>query len=211
MKYNSEKHQRRSIILPGYDYSKSGAYYITICSRDRECLLGEILESEEAVRTDVGAELASAHSIRQLGVACEYSEAGRIIDQNWQDLSERFEEVSTDEYIIMPNHFHGIIAKRAEASSAPTSPTVGRIIQAFKSKCVIAYIKYIKKKNLNKTGKIWQKNYYEHIIRNESELEKIREYIINNPFTWAEDEENPININKQKPTNSTGLVLRRSI
>jgi putative transposase len=79
---------------------------------------------------------------------------------------------------------------RAQASSAPT---ISQIIRAFKSKSAMAYLKYVKNNNLNLSGKIWQRNYYEHIIRDNKELDQIREYIVHNPDKWNEDENNPEN------------------
>ncbi len=142
------------------------------------------------------------------------------MERAWINLSKRYSHVSTGEYVVMPNHFHGIVmilsenqhsdparslplsgwraealplqsGWRAEASSAPT---VGTIVQSFKSICVTDYLKHIKKNNLDAIAKIWQKNYYEHIIRDDDELNRIREYINSNPQNWATDEENPANV-----------------
>ncbi len=114
--------------------------------------------------------------------------------------------------MVMPNHIHGILVLaddvgatlvvaqngarvvqgRAGASPAPTRPTLGNVVGAFKSLCTIMWLNYIKQNNLNVVGKFWQRNYYEHIIRNENELNRIREYIVSNPFRWKFDRENLI-------------------
>ena len=108
------------------------------------------------------------------------------------------------EFIIMPNHLHGIIivgatlavalSKRAgadnERAGASPAPTIGDIVGSFKSLCVHTWLSYKCKNNINVVGKIWQRNYYEHVIRNEKELERIRQYIINNPLQWEYDREN---------------------
>ena len=132
MRYDPDKHHRRSIRLPGFDYSKDGAYFITICTRNRECILTEI---------DVGAELASALGPSACGPE-SYTEAGKMVERTWQSLSKRYMHVWTDEYVIMPNHVHGIVmilstrqdtegaesGKRIEASSIPT---LGTVVQSF--------------------------------------------------------------------------------
>jgi len=148
-------------------------YFVTICARNRECLFGGINNPY------VGAGLAPAH--------IELTAIGQIIDIHWQDIPNQHRHVNIDEYIIMPNHIHGILIIRAAARAAPT---LGQVIGAFKSRCVIDYLKYIRHNNLNELAKIWQRNYYDHIIRNDKSLTKIRQYIINNPATWADDREN---------------------
>jgi REP element-mobilizing transposase RayT len=104
----------------------------------------------------------------------------------------------------MPNHAHGIIIVGATLAVAPTlvatqdngagarpAPTIGDIVGMFKSLCVYDWLRYIKENRIDAIGKFWQRNYYEHIIRNEDRLNKIREYIINNPLKWSLDRENP--------------------
>lgn len=128
--------------------------------------------------------------------------AGEMIQKWWTELAHKFKNIELDKFIIMPNHMHGIIiiddTRRGEASSpsdihdikqgrgdpAPTKRTLGQII---------AYYKYQTAKHINESRStpgfpVWQRNYYEHIIRNEPELNKIREYIISNPLNWENDE-----------------------
>ena len=98
----------------------------------------------------------------------------------------------------MPNHIHGVIhiATYFKATTVRVAPTLGQIIGSFKSKCAVEFLKFIKENNLNEVGHIWQRNYYDHIIRNNKELNEIRKYIKNNPSNWNKDENNPINIKK---------------
>ena len=86
----------------------------------------------------------------------------------------------------MPNHIHGILIVDKREGASP-SPTISNIIGSFKSKCSLEYLKYIKRNNLNISGQIWQRSFYDHIIRNEKSLNKIREYISNNPENWEQD------------------------
>ncbi|MFA4910834.1 MAG: transposase [Desulfobacteria bacterium] len=172
MKYNPDIHQRRSIRLKGYDYSQAGIYYVTICTKDRECLFGNIVNFN-----------------------MELSTLGKIVEQEWHEILKRFPDVELDAFVIMPNHIHGIIivwativvAQNNRAGARP-APTIGKIIGTFKSLCIHDWLGYVKENGLGTVGKFWQRNYYEHIIRNETELDKIREYIITNPLNWESDE-----------------------
>jgi putative transposase len=148
--------------------------------------------------------------------------AGQIIEKNWRKIADH--NVKTDAFVIMPNHIHGIIiinshylrvgarlALAPDIVPAPDSviidqgqprglpqqktiPTLGDIIGAFKSRCALEYLKFIDEHKLNESGKIWQRNYYEHIIRDRKELAAIRNYIKTNPDNWSKDEENPMNL-----------------
>ena len=141
-----------------------------------------------------------------------YPELKEIVNSQWQGIPNRYVNIQLDEFTIMPNQLHGIIIvgatlavaqmKRAGARPAPTialndetgarhTPTIGEIIGVFKSLCVHDWLKYVKEKGIDTVGKFWQRNYYEHIIRNEDELNKIREYIQNNPLKWHLDRDNP--------------------
>ena len=183
-KYNSHIHHRRSIRLQGYDYSQNGAYFVTICTQNRECLLGEIVDGEMRL-----------------------NDAGVMVKTVWGKLSERFPLVSLGESVIMPNHMHGIICivgaplvgaqnsrTGTESNRAPTrgAPTLGDITGAFKSITTHEYIKGVKEFQWRPfPGKLWQRNYFDHIIRNDESMNKIREYIIQNPLKWLDDIENP--------------------
>ena len=180
MTYDPRKHHRRSIRLRDYDYSRPGAYYVTICAHRRACLFGEVVGSE-----------------------MWHNELGRVVCEYWEGLPKRYPNVDLDEWIVMPNHMHGILvvvdpvgagSPRPEiASGAETAPprkwTLGH---------VMGYFKYQSTKRTNEMRRtpgamVWQRNYHEHIIRDEDELDRIRWYIFNNPARWGEDENNPDN------------------
>lgn len=168
MKRNPDIHHRKSIRLKGYDYSQNGAYFLTICTYNK---------------------------IFYFGI---FPELRKIVRKQWQKLSERYPNLVLDEFIIMPNHIHGIIIVGAtlavalnNKAGARPAPTVGEIIGTFKSLCVNDWLIYLKENKIDEAGRFWQRNYYEHIIRNENELTKIREYIQNNPLKWSLDRENP--------------------
>jgi putative transposase len=163
---------RRSIRLRGYDYSRAGAYFVTICTQNRECLFGEIMNGEMRL-----------------------NDAGRIVVDEWLKTAEIRAEIELDEWVVMPNHFHGklvIADRRGTARRAPTVEQFGRpvsgsiptIIRSFKS----AVTKRINDLRLTPGAKLWQRNYWEHIVRNEPELNRIREYIHNNPAQWKSDQ-----------------------
>ena len=171
---------RRSIRLKNYDYSGIGAYFVTVCTWDRRCLFGEIISGE-----------------------MQLSQAGETVDKCWKEIPVHFPHVKTDEYTIMPNHIHGILIIEttnaganehfrylnvgAKNFSPPrgTSKTIGSVIRGFK----IGVTKWMRQNTEVKN--VWQRNYYEHVIRNDEELNEIREYIITNPRKWDMDRENP--------------------
>jgi len=165
---------RHSIRLRGYDYTQAGLYFLTICAYRGQCLFGKIRNGKML-----------------------FNEAGRIVLRVWQALPARFPSVSLDTWVVMPNHFHGIIVlqgagltpMKGAASSAPTPGRValGRIARAFKSLSAIQV-----NRKLGRTGSpLWQRNYYERVIRRGADLDDIRRYIAENPSRWAEDPENP--------------------
>ncbi len=169
MKYNSDIHHRRSIRLKGYDYSRAGAYFVTLCTQNRECLFGDIMNGKMRL-----------------------NEVGIFVADSWEWLAEQYDHVSMDAYEVMPNHLHGIIVIadgcRGGSRTAPTDQRkpIGRLIGAFKT---------VSTKRINELRhapgtKLWQRNYWEHIIRDESELNRIREYIQNNPAQWEMDKLN---------------------
>ena len=161
-------YNRKTIRLKNYDYSQEGMYFVTICTNNRE----EILSKIDCI--DVGAGLVSAH--------VKLTDIGRKIEKIYLNLEKEFNNIKLHEYVIMPNHVHGIIEIKERADTRP-APTIGKIICSFKSKTAVYIIKKYNKK-------IWQRNYYEHIIRNEKELYKIIEYIEYNPERWNEDKYN---------------------
>ena len=191
-KYNPDIHHRKSIRLKSYDYSSNGAYFITICTQDRE------------------------YYFKEFPILAE------IVKKQWEKLEERFDNLILDEFIIMPNHIHGILflgggeiggqpnpsnsfrggqPQGIAPTNAPTNtstnismntsnkkPTLGDILGAFKSLCIKEWLKYIKNNNINALGKFWHRNYYEKIIRDEVALNNIRKYIRENPSKWENDE-----------------------
>ena len=187
MGLHHEQCHRRSIRLQGYDYAQVGAYFVTICTYQKECVFGQVVGGE--MRVNGG---------------------GEIVLSAWNSLPDRFPSIVLDSFIIMPNHVHGIVMlgaindvgagqalpeKRGAASSAPTMnkiTTFGDAVRAFKSISAIQVSRLLGRKGLP----LWQRNYYEHIIRNEQSLDSIRQYIVNNPLRWAGDGENPVNAPK---------------
>jgi len=169
-------HHRRSIRLKNYDYSQTGYYFVTICTRNRECILGHVVDGE-----------------------MQLSKIGQLVQIVWNDLLKRFENLDLDRFTVMPNHIHGIIIiveaglalpKEGAASSAPTRDEPIRlmdVVRAFKSISAINVNRFLSRGGVP----LWQRNYYEHIIRNEESLNRVREYIGTNPLRWKLDRENP--------------------
>lgn len=192
MGYDPEIHHRQSIRLKGYDYSRDGLYFITICTWKRRYFLER------------------------------YPELRAIVERQWRGIEERYHHVFVDEFVIMPDHLHGIIGigdrphtgsmmnphtngsvtqpHTAGTGLAPApgpmkthvKPTIGDIVGSFKSLCVHEWLQYIKTHELMEQGKFWHRNYYEHIIRNDAELERIRWYIRKNPEQWERRKRNLI-------------------
>ena len=184
MKYNPDKHHRRSLKLKNYNYSQAGYYFVTICCYQRQCLFGEIIDG-----------------VMQL------NQYGLIIEKEWLRSSLVRQEIELDKYVVMPNHFHGIViinSVGANGRSPLPQPSNQSIIPSMKPKSLSSLMSGFKSsvtKNINLIRNtpgtpIWQRNYYEHIIRNETALNKIREYIINNPLSWENDQLHPNNPSK---------------
>jgi len=179
MMYNPDDHHRRSIRLKEYDYSQAGAYFVTICVQGRKCLFGNIVAGQ-----------------------MQLNDAGRICISTWNDLPQHYRNVVLDEYIVMPNHFHGIVvlneapgfidpigAGFIDAVGAGFKPALARhglseIVRAFKTFSA----RKINAQNKTYGVKLWQRNYYEHVIRDDNDYQRAAEYIINNPVKWEEDE-----------------------
>lgn len=191
--------QRKSTHLRDYDYSNPGYYFVTICTHNKRCLFGDIVK-----------DVMRMNETRSL-----------VVDDCWRAIPSYFANVALDQFVVMPNHLHGI-AQIVSAGSgfqegamnrAPTmqmesgvpkvrgdalpvgaqfiapsgmSATLGKIVRAFKARCSVAL-----RKDLVVTLPIWQRNYYDYVIRSEASLQAIREYIVNNPRQWALDRENP--------------------
>jgi putative transposase len=176
MKFDPQRHHRRSIRLKDYDYSQEGAYYVTIDVQNRECLFGEIVNHEMIL-----------------------NEAGKMIEEQWNALPERFPNIELDLHQVMPNHFHGIVLIVGASLvddhlvvPQEKRPILGDIVGAFKSITTNEYIKGVDNSNWPRFYKrLWQRNYYEHVIRDEADLNRIRDYIQSNPTNWDENEGNP--------------------
>lgn len=183
MNYDSQKHHRKSIRLKDYDYAQEGWYFITIIVQNRECLFGKINNGK-----------------------VELNQIGSIIQYHWKKIVQHFPHIELDEYIVMPNHIHGIVHivrvmhsehnnkkvyKELDMNASPlqswpagTKPgSLSAIMQNYKA---------VTSRKINRIRKIqgmrlWQRNFWEHIIRNEDTLNRIREYIKQNPAEWIED------------------------
>jgi putative transposase len=181
LKFNRDKHHRRSIRLKDYDYTNPGVYFVTICTWNRECLFGDIVNG-----------------------GMQLNDFGEIVIREWRYTGDiRRTNVELDEFVIMPNHVHGILTIisgngcRGMARHAPTvrqfanpvAQSLSSIIGSFKS----AVTRQINISRNHPGMPVWQRNYYEHIIRNETEMDRIRQYIIHNPSQWDNDENNPAN------------------
>ena len=197
MKYDPKMHHRRSIRLPGYDYASPGSYFVTVCTHQRKLLFGEVIAGQ-----------------------MHRNALGDIVHAEWYATERVRPEVRLDAFVVMPNHLHGIleiidvgasrglapraharadnaemrathrVAPTAGARSRPHGPAPGSI------GAILGQIKSLTKKAINKTrgtpGRpVWQPNYHEHVIRNQKELQRVREYICNNPLRWPSDRENP--------------------
>ncbi len=183
MKNNPDIHHRRSIRLRQYDFSSAGAYFVTICTQGRECLFGEVVDEE-----------------------MNLNDAGRQVSEWWLKSPGKFPAVALDEYMIMPNHFHGVVVLvgadprvrpdygAVENAGGHMGPPLQRVVQWFKTMTTNAYIRGVNEHGwLPFPGRLWQRNYYERVIRDERELDTARKYIQENPIKWHLDRENPQN------------------
>lgn len=194
--------RRRSIRLRGYDYSRAGAYFVTICAQDRACLFGEVVDGVMVL-----------------------NEAGVMLAEHWTALPQRFPTITLDAFVVMPNHLHCVLVLH-DASGAgghegrpyddvvrdtdvddddnadvgaplvgarhDTAARLGLVIGAFKSMTTVAYGRGVRQFAWPTfRGRLWQRNYYEHIVRDNAEMDRIRGYIAENPSKWAVDRENP--------------------
>ncbi len=191
VKFNPKAHHRRSIRLKGYDYSRVGAYFVTICAQNKLCLFGDIVDGRMVLNN-----------------------GGRMVQTVWDELPKYYPSIETDTFQIMPNHIHGIIVIVGASPCACPDPRPGTndgqprvigqprgvaptlslpdVVHRFKTMTTKRYADGAKKNGWPPfPRKLWQRNYYEHIIRNESDLNLTRKYIIENPKKWEFDRENP--------------------
>jgi putative transposase len=189
-----KRHHRRSVRWAGHDYARAGAYFVTICTHGHVCLFGRVV-----------------------GEAMELNAAGRTVERCWCGIPGHFSQVELDAFVVMPNHVHGILivmdadcgqcvgtndAGANDDSPLPpgergtitpmhhriartrgTSNTVGSIVRGFK----IGVTTWMRRNT--KISDVWQRSYYEHVIRDQRSLQRIRRYITDNPATWAQDPE----------------------
>jgi REP element-mobilizing transposase RayT len=179
MSFNPDIHKRRSVRLLDYDYRCAGAYYVTICAFQREFLFGEVSDGEVRL-----------------------TRFGEIVREEWLSTAVLRPNVDLDAFVVMPNHFHAVIfmlhgddAHVVRPATENVSPlrrqpgSLGSIVAGFKS----AATKRINALRDNPCCPVWQRNYYDHVIRTEKELAIIRQYIADNPAKWDLDENNPVN------------------
>ncbi len=182
-RFDSRKHHRHSIRLPNYDYSQPGAYFVTVVTYQRILLFGNIVNQE-----------------------MQLNDFGKIADECWSVIPAHFPNIELGAYVIMPNHVHGIIMinDRADANTSACRGTIYRAPTENFGKPVVGSIPTIVRvykaavtrrigREFNVTG-IWQRNYYEHIIRNDRDLQNKTDYIESNPLLWEKDGENPLHL-----------------
>ncbi len=166
---------RRSLRLKGFDYSQPGAYFVTVVVQKGWPLFGEVVDEQMRL-----------------------NEAGKMVQAVWDALPDRFPGFQFDTFVVMPNHVHGIIAidgtehpQRTDGQSpanaaAPVSVTLSDVVSAFKSLTTAEYARNVKSLNWPPfRGRLWQRGYYDHVVRDDESLRKIREYILGNPTLWA--------------------------
>ena len=172
MNFDPALHHRRSVRLKGYDYARAGAYFITLCAQDRACVFGQIRNG-----------------------VLHPSAIGLIARAQWDAIPDRHPAASLDAFVVMPNHIHGIMyitdvgAPLAGAQSdtgRPQGSPLHVVVGAYKSLVFKQALPEAKQAG-RLLGKLWQRNYWEHVVRNETELHAIREYIQNNPTQWDLD------------------------
>ena len=152
---------RKNLRLSGFDYTQPGMYFVTICTWDRRCCFGDVIDGRMV-----------------------HSPLGEMISDMWRRTPQRHDAVSSDEFVVMPNHLHGLLLFGTSA------PSLSSVVGAFKSLTMMA----ARKEGLLAPGKLWQRGFYDHVVRDEEALSGVREYIQNNPLKWHLDRENPGNI-----------------
>ncbi len=180
MRFDPDRHHRRSIRLKDYNYAQTGAYFVTVCTHEWECVFGNVIDGE-----------------------VQLNKYGKIVTACWEEIPNHFMGTELDAFVVMPNHIHGVVviangekqpasarATHASPLQRPCGPqpkSIGSIIGAFKS----ASTKGVNEMRQTPGMPLWHRNYYEYVIRDENELARIREYIAANPARWAEDVNNP--------------------
>ncbi len=158
---------RKNIRLKNYDYSAPGAYFVTVCTKDKRCILSTIRRGDPCGRPD--------HPLTRYG---------SIVEQCLKD-TEALYGIQLELHVIMPNHIHFICRIDERRATARVAPTLGRIVGALKS------LSANRCREAGLDGSLWQRSYYDHVIRNEDDYRQIAEYIETNPAKWSEDEFHP--------------------
>ena len=191
MKYDAKRRHRRSIRLHEYDYSSPGAYFITICAHNRSCLFGEVRDGR-----------------------MHRNHCGELVQEEWFRSARIRKEIRLDAWMVMPNHVHGIVIIEPAGAHGhvPLQPVqdghAPRRIPQRRPRSLATFVGgfkgavNIRINEMRRTpgAPVWQENYYEHIIRNEDEMNRVREYILTNPLRWTFDREHP----ERQPTDSSG-------
>jgi len=180
MKYNPDKHHRRSIRLKEYDYSQPGWYFVTICTQNRVRLFGDIVNGRMVL-----------------------NDSGKMVENIWNEIPQNYNNTKIDFYQIMPNHFHGIInivgtdprvcpereqTYTGQSQGIALKLSLPDLVKRYKSLTTKRFRDWLKQNDLPFFGvKLWQRNYYEHIIRDEQDLNRIRQYIVDNLLKWQDD------------------------
>ena len=173
VRHDSDKHHRHSLRLQGFDYTQEGAYFVTVCLQDRACLFGDISDGK-MILNDVGL----------------------MAEKCWNEIPAHFPHIELDEFVIMPNHVHGILSITTAVGAKNVSPlpsqqmhgpskTIGSVIRGFK----IGVTKWMRQNT--PVYNVWQRNYYEHVIRDSDDWNRTHLYIESNPRDWEDDEEHP--------------------
>jgi putative transposase len=188
MPYDKFRHNRKSLRLPGWDYTRPGRYFVTICVKGGVCYFGKIVNNKMML-----------------------NKYGLVVEKNWLHIEQSRKNVKLDEYVIMPNHLHGIIiiTHRIKSPGAVHKPdsnmtktgrsfrlqanSIGAIIGQFKSNVTKKIHKLLINEPVDFPYFTWHRNYDDRIIRTEKHLEIVRKYIRNNPKNWNDDENNPSN------------------
>jgi REP element-mobilizing transposase RayT len=172
MKHDHHRPARRSIRLKEYDYADPGAYFVTICVSGKRFLFGRLVRGQVVL-----------------------NEYGQAVQACWLGLPDHYLNMELDAFVVMPNHVHGIFIitdvraglRPARKGAASKRPALPEIVRAFKAFCS----RRINEMRGTRGARVWQRNYYEHVIRDEQSLNRVREYIVANPERWDLDRENP--------------------
>ena len=180
MKPKPTQTRRRATRLNGYDYAQTAGYFVTICVQQQGCLFGKIIDGQ-----------------------MHLNEIGRIVVECWSRIPQHFSAAELDVCVVMPNHIHGVIFLGTVGASPPprsqpnrrveiSAPALGQVVAYFKFQST----KYINQHRDMPETRVWQRNYYDHVIRDERDLQRIRQYVADNPIQWELDQLHPNNLSQ---------------